>query len=119
MPKPLIKVQCQECGRKFQTSKDIPECPKCGGVDIDVRTDDARPAESTPLSRLRAELAEGDRQESRRAQLAELGEKVLEIILAEIPHKGFRPDLLGLVRVWDGIDSVARSLGLLDGEAKP
>lgn len=31
-----IKVQCQECGKKFATSNPCPECPKCGGVDIDL-----------------------------------------------------------------------------------
>ncbi len=33
---PAIKVVCLECGKRFATRKDIPECPKCGGVDIDV-----------------------------------------------------------------------------------
>ena len=37
MKTPKIKVVCLECGKKFQTTKVIPECPKCGGVDIDVR----------------------------------------------------------------------------------
>lgn len=32
-----IKVVCMECGKKFQTTKVIPECPKCGGADIEVR----------------------------------------------------------------------------------
>ncbi len=34
-----IKVQCLECGKKFAVSGTnlIPECPKCHGVDIDVR----------------------------------------------------------------------------------
>ena len=32
-----IKVVCMECGKKFTTKKVIPECPKCGGVDIEVR----------------------------------------------------------------------------------
>lgn len=31
-----IKVQCQECGKRFATSHVMPECPKCGGVDIDL-----------------------------------------------------------------------------------
>ena len=34
-----IKVVCLECGKKFQTVNLIPECPKCGGVDVDVRED--------------------------------------------------------------------------------
>lgn len=32
-----IKVVCLECGKKFATRSLDPECPKCGGVDIDVR----------------------------------------------------------------------------------
>lgn len=32
-----IPVVCMECGKKFQTAKTIPECPKCGGVDIEPR----------------------------------------------------------------------------------
>ena len=32
-----ILVQCLECGKKFTTTKEIPECPRCHGVDIDVR----------------------------------------------------------------------------------
>lgn len=32
-----VKVQCMECGKKFSTRKFLPECPKCGGSDIDVR----------------------------------------------------------------------------------
>ena len=33
-----IAVECLECGRKFKTSGwDDPSCPKCGGVDIDIR----------------------------------------------------------------------------------
>ena len=32
-----LKVVCLECGKKFTTSKVIPECPKCGGVDVDLR----------------------------------------------------------------------------------
>lgn len=37
--KPRIKVECMECGKKFQTTNDIPYCPKCGGADIEVRED--------------------------------------------------------------------------------
>lgn len=42
VPKPKstrIKVECLECRKKFTVSPTnvIPECPKCGGVDIDVR----------------------------------------------------------------------------------
>jgi hypothetical protein len=37
--KPKIKVICLECGKKFQTARDIPECLRCGGVDVDVRED--------------------------------------------------------------------------------
>jgi len=32
-----IPVICNECNNKFKTSKLIPECPKCGGVDIEPR----------------------------------------------------------------------------------
>ncbi len=32
-----FKVVCLECGKKFATSGFDPECPKCGGVDIEVR----------------------------------------------------------------------------------
>jgi Zn finger protein HypA/HybF involved in hydrogenase expression len=33
-----IKVVCLECDKKFTTTKNaLPECPKCGGTDIDVR----------------------------------------------------------------------------------
>jgi predicted nucleic acid-binding Zn-ribbon protein len=37
--------KCQECGRKFRTVKAAENaamdgCPKCGGVDIDIDTDD-------------------------------------------------------------------------------
>jgi Zn finger protein HypA/HybF involved in hydrogenase expression len=39
-----IKVECLECGRKFQTRSMDPECPKCHGVDIDVRTVVTAPA---------------------------------------------------------------------------
>lgn len=36
-----IKVECLECGKKFTVGakNTDPECPKCGGVDIDVRED--------------------------------------------------------------------------------
>lgn len=36
-PKARIPVICMDCSKKFQTTKDIPECPKCGGTDIEVR----------------------------------------------------------------------------------
>lgn len=32
-----IPVVCMECDKKFSTAKIIPECPKCGGSDIEVR----------------------------------------------------------------------------------
>lgn len=33
-----IKVICLECGKKFSCGPNSdPECPKCHGVDIDVR----------------------------------------------------------------------------------
>ena len=31
------KVECLECGRKFQTSRILPVCPKCGGSDVEIR----------------------------------------------------------------------------------
>lgn len=31
-----FSVKCLECGRKFKTSKMVPECPECGGGDIDI-----------------------------------------------------------------------------------
>ena len=37
MSAPKIKVECLECSKKFQTTNMLPECPKCGSVDIDVR----------------------------------------------------------------------------------
>jgi hypothetical protein len=42
-PKPAPKaksasfgVKCQECGKKFKTRSMLPDCPKCGGSDIDL-----------------------------------------------------------------------------------
>ena len=33
-----IPLQCNECGKKFSCGPNAdPECPKCGGVDYDVR----------------------------------------------------------------------------------
>lgn len=32
-----IKVVCMECGKKWATSNLIPECPKCGAVDVEPR----------------------------------------------------------------------------------
>lgn len=37
--------RCQECGRKFKTARAAERaanngCPRCGGVDIDIDTDD-------------------------------------------------------------------------------
>jgi Zn finger protein HypA/HybF involved in hydrogenase expression len=31
-----MRVECQECGRKFKTRSTLPSCPKCGGSDIDL-----------------------------------------------------------------------------------
>ena len=31
-----MKVEYLECGKKFKTRGWDPQCPKCGGVDIDV-----------------------------------------------------------------------------------
>jgi Zn finger protein HypA/HybF involved in hydrogenase expression len=36
MPKPRLKVVCLECRHRFQTTNDLPECPRCGGTDIDL-----------------------------------------------------------------------------------
>ena len=43
--------KCQECGRKFRTTKaaeraSMNGCPKCGGVDIDLDVDETRPRKS-------------------------------------------------------------------------
>lgn len=32
-----MKVECLECGCKFSTRSMLPECPKCGGSDIELR----------------------------------------------------------------------------------
>lgn len=32
-----IKVECLECETKFKTRSADPRCPKCNGVDIEVR----------------------------------------------------------------------------------
>jgi len=31
-----IKVKCLECGKTFKTASILPECPKCGGSDIEL-----------------------------------------------------------------------------------
>ena len=31
-----IRVQCQECGKRFSTVRMEPECPRCRGGDIDL-----------------------------------------------------------------------------------
>jgi hypothetical protein len=52
--------------------------------------------------------------EERQEKLAELGERVLGILRDERTVPGdVRPDLLALVRAWDGAMDAARSLGLL------
>jgi Zn finger protein HypA/HybF involved in hydrogenase expression len=51
MKTPPIKVECLECGKKFQTRSSLPSCPKCGGVDIDVRTPDGVPNALRPEAR--------------------------------------------------------------------
>lgn len=33
---PRIRVECNECGRKFWTTSSLPTCPKCGGADIEL-----------------------------------------------------------------------------------
>jgi predicted RNA-binding Zn-ribbon protein involved in translation (DUF1610 family) len=39
MARGAIKVVCMECGKKFSVGPGAvcPECPKCGGVDVEVR----------------------------------------------------------------------------------
>lgn len=32
-----ILVRCLECGRGFSTRSNIPECPKCGGSDVELQ----------------------------------------------------------------------------------
>lgn len=34
-----ITLECQECGKKWRVSPNAndPECPKCGGIDYEVR----------------------------------------------------------------------------------
>lgn len=32
-----MQVQCMECGKKFHTDSMLPDCPKCGGTDIDIQ----------------------------------------------------------------------------------
>jgi hypothetical protein len=34
-----IGVECQECSKKFWTASMLPECPKCGGTDIEIALD--------------------------------------------------------------------------------
>lgn len=31
-----LKLQCLECSRKFTSRNSLPECPGCGGSDIDL-----------------------------------------------------------------------------------
>lgn len=31
-----MEVECLECGRKFKTRSTLPECPTCGGSDVDL-----------------------------------------------------------------------------------
>ena len=31
-----LRVECMECGKRFRTASMLPECPKCGGTDIDI-----------------------------------------------------------------------------------
>lgn len=32
----VMNVECMECRKKFRTKKILPECPNCGGSDIDL-----------------------------------------------------------------------------------
>lgn len=45
-----VKVQCNECGKKFSTASLSPSCPKCGGADVDVRELAAARTPATPES---------------------------------------------------------------------
>jgi predicted RNA-binding Zn-ribbon protein involved in translation (DUF1610 family) len=40
MPAPRIPVVCNECGKKTTVSATNadPSCPRCGGVDLEVRS---------------------------------------------------------------------------------
>jgi rRNA maturation endonuclease Nob1 len=48
MKAPRLKVVCLECGKKWQTTNPGPECPRCGGTDIDGRDDRLQPQMRTP-----------------------------------------------------------------------
>jgi hypothetical protein len=44
----MSAFKCQECGKKFKTARAAERasydgCPKCGGCDIDIDTDTAKP----------------------------------------------------------------------------
>ena len=37
MKAPRLPVVCAECGKKWWTTNPGPECPRCGGTDIELR----------------------------------------------------------------------------------
>lgn len=32
-----IKLHCNECGKNFSANSSLPDCPNCGGVDVELR----------------------------------------------------------------------------------
>ena len=53
-------VECMECGRRVKTRSYIPECPKCGGSDIEVREREARRAKRIALRKATEQKAAAD-----------------------------------------------------------
>lgn len=37
MAAPRLPLVCAECGKKFWSTNPGPECPRCGGTDIELR----------------------------------------------------------------------------------
>jgi hypothetical protein len=61
----MFAFKCQECGKKFKTVKAAERasyhgCPKCGGCDIDVDTDEARPCAPVGKTAAAADEAKGE-----------------------------------------------------------
>lgn len=124
-----VKVQCNECGKKFATASLSPLCPKCGGADVDVRELAAGREPATPTGY-------GANAE-RYAKLAQLGARVVEILRsgkevhvagdwlsqalrecasAGVPAKLNAAEAEGVaerIEAFDAINGAARSLGLL------
>lgn len=36
MRAPRFRVECMECGKRWSTTNTVPQCPKCGGVDVEL-----------------------------------------------------------------------------------